>query len=166
MVLGETDEVVNKKIKAALAADIVPVLLVGECNRGDDRKQVLETQLTADLADLTTEQIPKVLITYEPVWAISTNQGPEPSTTFVSKVVLVKPDTPENTLEALTIIQKFLLTSYQLPITSYQLLYGGSINSKNIADFLKHPEISGAVIGGASLRKDEFAKILELASEL
>jgi len=151
--IGETDEVINKKIKAVLAADIIPVLLVGERNRGDDRKQILEQQLTADFDGLTAEQVSKILITYEPIWAISTMPGAEP-------------DDPENTLSALEIIREFIMRNFQFPISNLQLLYGGSLNSENIADFLKHPEISGAVIGGASLKKEEFGKILEMASNL
>ncbi|MBI2670210.1 MAG: triosephosphate isomerase [Candidatus Yanofskybacteria bacterium] len=162
--IGETDEVINKKIGAALGAGVTPVLLVGERNRGDDRKQVLETQLTADLAGLTADQVGKVLITYEPVWAISTTPGAEP-------------DTPENTLEAIKIIQELLGfgLAYSAEVASaakagqvsgFRFLYGGSINKKNVADFLKYPEIFGAVIGGASLRKKEFGDVLKIVSSL
>ena len=149
--IGESDEIINKKIKAALDADIVPVLLAGEKNREDNRKAVLEQQLAADLVGLTPDQISKVLITYEPVWAISTQPGSEP-------------DTPENAIEAIQVIKNFLAISYKLSAAS--CLYGGSVNKDNAADFLKHPEISGAVIGGASLRKEEFAKILETTNEI
>ncbi len=129
----------------------MPVLLVGEKNREDDRRQILEKQLSADLEDLDSGQISKVLIAYEPVWAISTTPGAEP-------------DTPKNTLEAIKIISEFLTTHYSLPTT--HCLYGGSVTEKNIADFLSHPEISGAVIGGASLRKDEFAEMLTIVSKI
>ncbi len=149
--IGETDEVINKKIKAALAAGITPVLLVGERNRGDDRKKILEDQITADLNGLNAGEVSKILITYEPVWAISTAPGAEP-------------DTPENTLGAIKIIKDFLAISYKLSATG--CLYGGSVNEKNVADFLKYPEISGAVIGGASLHKQEFAEISKIAATL
>mgnify|MGYP001595873619 CR=1 FL=1 len=149
--IGETDEVINKKIKAVLEADIVPVLLVGEKSRGDNRRQILEKQLSLDFEGLDSGQISKILVAYEPVWAISANPGAEP-------------DTPENTLEAIKIIKTFLTTNYQLPTTHF--LYGGSVTEKNIADLLSHSEISGAVIGGASLRKDEFADILKIVSEI
>lgn len=149
--IGETDETINKKIKSALGAQITPVLLVGERNKGDDRKQVLEKQLSADLDGLIADQISRTLIAYEPVWAISTKPGAEP-------------DTPENTLKALKIISEFLSINYKLETRNY--LYGGSVNEKNVADFLSHPEISGAVIGGASLRKDEFVEILRIISEI
>ena len=149
--IGETDEIINKKIKAALEADIVPVLLVGEKNREDDRAGALEKQLAANLEGLTPSDIGNILIAYEPVWAISTNPGAEP-------------DRPENTIEAIRIINDFLARSYG--VEPKTCLYGGSINEKNAVDFLKNPEISGAVIGGASLRKEEFAEILRIVTEL
>jgi len=143
-VLKENDEMINKKIKACLRADITPVLLVGE-REGENREEILASQLAQDLKDLTAEEISKILFTYEPVWAISTNPG-------------AKPDTPENTLEAIRFIKKITKTE--------KCLYGGSVNEKNIVDFLQHQEISGAVVGGASLRKEEFAKMLKLVSSL
>ncbi len=149
--IGETDEMINKKIKTALEAGIVPVLLVGEKNREDNRRQVLEKQLSLDLDGLDSGQISKILIAYEPVWAISTNPGAEP-------------DTPENTLEALKIISEFLSVNCKLETRNF--LYGGSVTAKNVADFLSHSEISGAVVGGASLRKNEFAEILRIVSEI
>ncbi len=149
--IGETDEMINKKTKTALEAGIVPVLLVGEKDREDDRRQVLEKQLSADLDGLDPGQISKVLIAYEPVWAISTTPGAEA-------------DTPENTLEALKVISDFLSKNCKLETGNF--LYGGSITAKNVADFLSHPEISGAVIGGASLRKDEFAEMLKISAQL
>lgn len=151
VVLGESDEVINKKIKVALESEIIPVLLVGERNRSDNRQAVLEQQLSADLAGLTAEQISKTLITYEPVWAISTQPD-------------AQPDTPENTLEAMKIIRDILGSKLQTPNSKF--LYGGSVNQNNVAGFLGHPEISGAVIGGASLRKEEFAEILQITAML
>jgi triosephosphate isomerase len=143
--------VINKKIKAALGAGIIPVLLVGERNRGDDRKQILEQQLAADLVGLSANEVSRALFTYEPVWAISTQPDAEP-------------DTSENALEAIDLIRNFLTSTYNLAPSTY--LYGGSVNSKNVASFLQHLEISGAVIGGASLRKDEFAEILEIVDNI
>ncbi|MGD0977121.1 MAG: triose-phosphate isomerase [Minisyncoccia bacterium] len=149
-VIGETDEEINKKIKAALLTDITPVLLVGE-REGENREEILRKQLSADLAGVSAPHLGKILFAYEPVWAISTNPN-------------AKPDTPENTLKAITFINNLLAISYKLPAIS--CLYGGSVNEKNIVDFLKHPEISGAVVGGASLRKEEFGKMLNLVSTI
>ncbi len=151
--LGETDEVINQKLKAALAAGVTPVLLVGERNKNDDRKTVLEEQLTKSFANLLTSGVRKVLIAYEPVWAISTNPDAEP-------------DIPENTLEAIRIIGQVLNSKFEILNSKLVYLYGGSVNKSNVADFLKHSEISGAVIGGASLRKEEFAEILKIVETL
>ena len=147
--MGESNEIINKKIKAALEAGITPVLLVGERNLGDDRRAVLEQQLAADLSGLSADQVTKILITYEPVWAISTQPG-------------AKSDTPESALGAIGIIKNFLDSRLQFLASSF--LYGGSVNKTNVVDFLKHPEISGAVVGGASLRKEEFTNILKQIS--
>lgn len=149
--IGESDEVINKKLKTALDAGITPILLMGERNRSDNREQVIAQQLIADLGGLVPDQVNKILFAYEPVWAISTNPGAEP-------------DTPENALEATKIIGDLLASNRH--ITNAACLYGGSVNADNIADFLKHPEIAGAVIGGASLKKEEFANILEIVSAL
>lgn len=148
-ILGETDELINKKIKAVLEAAMVPVLLVGEKEKGESRENILSEQLEKDLLGLSAEQAAKILFTYEPVWAISTNSGGQA-------------DTPENALTAIKIMDSFLIKNYQLKTINY--LYGGSVNEQNVADFLKYPEIGGAVIGGASLDADRFSKILEVTS--
>ncbi|MBI2057428.1 MAG: triosephosphate isomerase [Candidatus Yanofskybacteria bacterium] len=148
---GDTDETVNKKLKSALSVGIIPILLIGEQSKNDDRETVLEGQLVKDLAGLSDSEVKKVLIAYEPVWAISTNPNAEP-------------DKPENTLKAYKIINDFLFKNYSLE--SKAILYGGSVNQNNVADFLKYPEIFGAVIGGASLRKEEFGEVLKIVSGL
>lgn len=141
-IIGESDEVINKKIKAALKAGLIPVLLIGE-RVGENREEILTKQLDSDLAGLSKKEIESIIFAYEPVWTISTNPG-------------AKPDTPESALSAI----KFIMGK-----TGVQsCLYGGSVNENNIAEFLKYPEISGAVVGGASLRKEEFANMLKLIS--
>jgi len=145
--LGETDEIINTKIKTALAAGLTPILLVGERERADSRERAIADQLSLDLAGLPNSDVSKVMICYEPVWAISTNPNAEA-------------DKPENTLEAIGFISDFMFKAYNLkPETC---LYGGSITSANVVSFLSHPEIGGAIVGGASLNPDEFAKILNL----
>lgn len=153
-ILGETDEVINKKMKASLGAGIIPILLVGERERNDVREDVLVDQLSRDLKDIPADQARAVLVTYEPVWAISTGAGGIA-------------DTPGNALEAVKMIKK-IITKLFSPQTadSVKILYGGSVNQGNVAGFLFYPEISGAVIGGASLKKDEFSEILKIVNEL
>ncbi|MEX2053033.1 MAG: triose-phosphate isomerase, partial [Candidatus Paceibacterota bacterium] len=150
-VVGESDEVINKKIKAAIRADVAPILLVGERSREDDKGKVLEQQLSVDLAGLSKEEISKVLIAYEPVWAISTSDNAEA-------------DTPKKTLEAVRMIKKIISEKFQLDYGP--VLYGGSVNENNVVDFLKHEDVGGGVIGGASLRKEEFMHILKIVSEI
>ena len=149
-ILGESDEIINKKLKASLEVGIIPVLLIGE-RAGENREEIIASQLSKDLEGLSPEDISKVLFAYEPVWAISNQPG-------------ARPDTPENALEAIRFIGEYIFENWKLKIEN--CLYGGSVNEKNIADFLKHPEISGAVIGGASLRKEEFVNVLKLTSEI
>jgi len=152
-VMNETDEIINKKIKATLGDDMTPVLLVGEKKKGENKRQILSEQLMADLNGLSGADVEKTLFAYEPVWAISTNKNAEP-------------DIPENTLEAINIIEGFLLENFKVETKNLCFLYGGSVTDKNVADFLSHPQISGAVIGGASLQEKEFAKILKIVSAL
>lgn len=148
-IMRETDEMINKKVKAVLKNDLVPILAVGEKEKGDYKQDILIDQLSSDLKDLNAGQIAKIIIAYEPVWAIGTGDA----------------DTPENTLEAIKIIREILsrLASKEMTIP---ILYGGSVSSMNVADFLSHSEIAGALIGSASVDKEEFSKIIKIASEL
>src|SRR3989344_8137554 len=148
---GDTDEIVNQKLKIALESEVIPILLVGEKEKTENRETVLQKQLSSDLLNFLTSDVRKIIIAYEPVWAISTNPNGHA-------------DTPENALQAAGFINDFLTANYKLQTTNF--LYGGSVDRDNVADFLKYPEISGAVIGGGSLRKKEIATILKNASEL
>ncbi len=150
--LGEPDEVVNKKLKAALRNEMIPIVCIGEKTRGNDFKKFLESQVHKTFKNLTADEVGKCIIAYEPVWAISTNPG-------------ARPDTPESALESVHVIKDFLATNYLLH-TAPLFLYGGSVNSKNVADFLKEKEIDGVLVGGASVNKKEFVRILEIASRI
>ena len=134
--LGETDEMINKKLKASVRNGLASILAVGEKNKGDDREEILKSQLAADLNGIDPS---KVIIAYEPVWAIGSGDS----------------ETPEHTLEAAEIIKK---VAGDIPF-----LYGGSIDSKNVGDFVSRPEIAGVLVGGASLDKEEIKKIIEIS---
>lgn len=136
--LGESDDIVNKKLKLALAYNFIPIVCIGEKMRDENFRNFLEEQIKKTFAGLSTDQIKKCFIAYEPVWAISTNQG-------------AKLDTPEATSEAVNFIRK---------IANTKILYGGSVDSKNVSDFISLPEIAGVLVGGASINKEEFIKIL------
>ena len=165
--LGESDEVVNKKLKSALQNELIPIVCIGERTRlrpvlrqrlrrakqgfgGQTRdwKDFLRDQTMATFEGLTADEVGKCIIAYEPVWAISTNPS-------------ARPDTSQSALESMKIIKETLTFNFQLS-TLNLFLYGGSVNSKNAGDFLKEKEIDGVLIGGASVNKEEFVKVLQL----
>lgn len=139
--LGETDEIINKKLKAALRNDILPIVCIGEKSRSDNYKEFLKNQANKTFDGIDKEDIKKCLIAYEPVWAISSNPDS-------------RPDTPESALESITIIRETL--------DSDNFLYGGSVNSKNIYDFISKDEIKGVLVGSASVNREEFLKLLSV----
>jgi len=132
---------VNKKLKTALAGEFVPVVCVGEKERDNNYKEFLKNQIEATFSGISPDQIAKCLVAYEPVWAISTNPNS-------------KPDNPEQTLESISVIGEVLGENIRV-------LYGGSVTSSNAKDFVSLPEISGVLVGGASVRKEEFVEILK-----
>jgi len=149
--LGETNEVINKKMRAALKNGITPILAVGEKEKGDSVEKFLEDQLSTGLDGLSEEDISKIIIAYEPVWSIGTGNA----------------DDPEDTVKAVGIIKEIIGKIVGKEIAGkIPVLYGGSVNSKNVADFLSKPEIGGALVGGASLDKEEFLKVLNIVEKL
>jgi len=153
--LNETDEMINKKILASLKAGLKVILCVGEdlAIRRRGKKAVenfIEKQLEKDLRGLSKvkSQKSKVIVAYEPVWAISTSKSSHS-------------DTPEDALEIIKYIKSLVISQWSVVIP---VLYGGSADSKNIADFLKYKEINGALVGQASLKIGEVRKIIEIVS--
>ena len=150
---NDTDQVVNKKILAALSADIKPILCVGETleeNESGKTGQVITRQITAGLTDVSKEQMARIKIAYEPVWAIGTG----------------KAATPEG---ANQVIKEFIrdeigkITSPAIA-DGIPVLYGGSVKPGNASDFFAQPDIDGALVGGASLKAEDFIKITEAAA--
>ncbi len=168
--LAETDAMVNKKVLAALKAGLHVILCVGESKEVRRKgipaaKRFVERQLREDLSGINfppkadpplAENLkPKTFnlsIAYEPVWAISGGD-----TTHAA-------DDPKNAVEMIHFIKSLLPTTYYLPPT-VRVLYGGSVNAKNAASFLRQPEIGGALVGGASLKPREFLGILKAAEK-
>ncbi len=151
--LGETDEQINKKLQAVLAADMTPVLLVGEPEKSAARSDYLIDQLTRDLEGVSADDAQKILFCYEPVWAISTSRAAQSAQ-------------PQDVIEAIQEMKMILERRYTLHDSRYTILYGGSVNEQNLANFLRHPEISGAVVGGASLKAEEFSMMIEIVASL
>jgi triosephosphate isomerase len=148
-IFGETDEMINKKVKAALRHDLLPVLCVGETltqREAGDTTQVLTTQLLAGLEELDSGQIAKVTIAYEPVWAIGTG----------------KTATPEIAAEAHAVIRKEATGIFGEEFANnLRILYGGSVKPENVSSLMAQEEIDGALVGGASLDAKSFTAIVK-----
>lgn len=151
--LGEKDDMINKKLKSALKAGLTAILCVGERERGEDDEipSIVEDQLKKALGGVNKNQLKKIIIAYEPVWAISTMSGS-------------KPDTPDNAFRSSIFIRKVLADLYgRKAAGEVKIIYGGSVNSGNITAFIKEGKMDGGLVGGASLDHSEFIKIVELA---
>ena len=151
-VIGETDELINKKIVAALKAGLTPILCVGELleqRESGKTQEVVETQLSGSLAGLSAEDIQKTVIAYEPVWAIGTG----------------KTASPQQAQEVHADLRKLLSQRYN-PETAeiVRILYGGSVKPDNAAELLAQPDIDGALVGGASLNSESFQAIISAAN--
>ncbi len=148
----ETDELVNAKVKAALKHDISPILCIGEkleVREAGNHVEYTTDQLIAGLKGLKTEQVAKVVIAYEPVWAIGTGRVA----------------TPQDAQEVCGAIRAKLAEKYGQEIADgVRVLYGGSVKSGNIGDLVKQDDIDGALVGGASLDAEEFTKLSAMAA--
>lgn len=149
--IGESDEVVNKKLKAVLRNELIPIVCVGERVRDENFKDFLKEQVLATFAGLNDDEVARCIIAYEPIWAISTTSG-------------ARPDTPESALESVKLIQETLCSIFHIPYPIF--LYGGSITSANARAFLSMDGLDGVLIGGASVNKEEFVKILSITTSL
>lgn len=137
---GENSEIVNEKIQAALRHNISPIVCVGEHKKHAESYKDAAGELKKDLRGIDKADYSKMVVSYEPVWAIGTG----------------KAATPEYAAKAITLIRE--VVGLKTPI-----LYGGSVDSENIAGFTRRAEIDGALVGGASLKAKEFIKICENA---
>ncbi len=147
----ETDETVNKKLKAALRDGLTPIVCIGELlkeREAEETFKVLETQIQGALAGLGREDMEAVLIAYEPVWAIGTG----------------KVATPLEAQEAHAFIRKEIAKMFGSELaSSIRIQYGGSVKPDNIAGLMQQPDIDGALVGGASLDAKGFADIVKNA---
>lgn len=148
---GETDESVAKRVRAALDNDIVPIMCVGESLQERESGKTFDvvlTQLSNGLASVKREEAAKVVIAYEPVWAIGTG----------------KTATPEQAQEVHAAIRTRLAEIFGSEIAEQiRLQYGGSVKASNARELLGQKDIDGALVGGASLKADDFAAIIKAA---
>nr|HID59161.1 triose-phosphate isomerase [Desulfobacterales bacterium] len=145
---GETDETISKKIRAALDAELKPILCIGESLEERESNQtysVLDNQLERCLQGLTSDDIHNLTIAYEPVWAIGTG----------------KTATRDQVQGAHSHIRKRLKEKFGILVEkSLRILYGGSVKPENIKGLMSMPDVDGALVGGASLKAESFAGII------
>lgn len=152
-IFGESDELINLKLKSLLKNNIIPILCIGETleqRNSNQTNSVLELQINNAFKDLSIEEISKIVIAYEPVWAIGTGISA----------------TDEQAEDAHKFIRYFLISNYDKSLNKIKILYGGSLNDKNASTLLKMPNIDGGLIGGASLKVNSFVEIINIAKSL
>ncbi len=146
---GETNETVNKRIRAALKHDLTPIVCIGENLSEREAGQtfaVVGIQLEGSLAGLTPQEMEKIVLAYEPVWAIGTG----------------KTATPQQAQEVHAFIRGVLLKMFgNKTAEAVRIQYGGSVTPENIASLITQPDIDGALVGGASLKAPSFAAIVK-----
>ncbi len=148
---GETDLLINLKVKKAVVAGLVPIVCVGETLKERERgvtSQVVTSQIEGVLNGVTSDEMGGVVIAYEPVWAIGTGRNA----------------TPAQAQEVHTLIRSLLRNRFDVSVSDKTvILYGGSVKPDNAADLLRQDDIDGALVGGACLKADSFIPIIEAA---
>jgi triosephosphate isomerase len=154
-VLGETNTDINKKIKGVLSLGLTPILCVGDKERDENHEyyNFVKIQIEECLNGIQKNLIEKVIIAYEPVWALSTTPGR-------------KDATPADSHEMNIFIRKILVDKFGIKTEMPKIIYGGSINEKNISNFLTNGDIEGVLIGGASLDPKKFLEIINLTEKI
>ena len=148
---NESDETVNLKVKAALAHDLIPIMCCGETlqqREQGEMQRFIEGQIEAGLAGISKEEVENIVIAYEPIWAIGTG----------------KTATVEQAQEVCALIRRKLEALYDIKTADkISILYGGSVKSGNVGELTSSLDIDGGLVGGASLKADEFTKIITTA---
>lgn len=148
---NETDETVNLKVKAALAHDLIPIMCCGETlqqREQGEMQRFIEGQIEAGLDGISKEKVENIVIAYEPIWAIGTG----------------KTATVEQAQEVCALIRRKLEALYDIKTADkISILYGGSVKSGNVGELTSSLDIDGGLVGGASLKADEFTKIITTA---
>lgn len=150
-IFNESDSLINKKIKKAISSGLKPIFCVGESLEQREKgvtKDIIKTQVTEGLKDISTEEIKTLIIAYEPVWAIGTGKNA----------------TPEQAQEVHEFIRSLIKEKYSDGAAENMIIqYGGSVKPDNAKDLLSQQDIDGALVGGASLKADSFLGIIRAA---
>jgi len=150
-IIGETDELVNKKVTAAIAGGLLPIFCVGELleeRKASQTEEVVNRQIRKGLAGLSAAKVSAVTIAYEPVWAIGTGLTA----------------TPQQAQEVHDLIRKLIGEMYDGQLSKeVRILYGGSVKPDNAAELMAQKDVDGLLVGGASLDANDFAKIVRAA---
>jgi triosephosphate isomerase len=151
-VIGETDELINKKIAAAILGGLLPIFCVGELieeRKASRTEEVVTRQVKKGLAGLSAEKVSAATVAYEPVWAIGTGLTA----------------TPQQAQEVHALIRKLLGQMYDTKLAQeIRILYGGSVKPDNAAELMRQQDIDGLLVGGASLNADDFVAIIQAAT--
>jgi len=150
--IGETDELINKKISAAITSGLLPIFCVGELleqREAGKTAQVVTRQIKEGLAGLTAEKVLAVTIAYEPVWAIGTGVNA----------------TPDQAQQVHAMIRELLADMYDNSLAGQmRIQYGGSAKPANTAELMACPDVDGLLVGGASLKADDFATMIKIVA--
>lgn len=153
-IFHESNELINKKVKAALTYSLKPILCIGETleeRQAGKMEAVCQTQLFESLKELTEKEMDQIVVAYEPVWAIGTG-------------INASVEDADNTI---TFVRQCISNKYGEKIgNTIRIQYGGSVKSNNALDYFKQANIDGALIGGASLKADSFYSIVKTAAEV
>jgi len=150
-IFGETDQIINKKIKKALSSGLKPIFCVGETleeRETDKTEKVIEKQVVDGLAGITAEEMKGIIVAYEPVWAIGTGRNA----------------TPQQAEDVHVFIRTLIMKLYSEEVADGTIIqYGGSVKPDNSKELLSMPNIDGALVGGACLKADSFIEIIKSA---
>jgi len=148
-IFGETDDMINRKVKKALSSGLHVILCIGELLEEREARKtesVVEGQLDGGLKDLSETDLGKITLAYEPVWAIGTG----------------KTATPDQAQEVHAFIRNWIQNKYGSSVSeNIRIQYGGSVKPENAKELLEQPDIDGALVGGASLKADSFSAIIK-----
>jgi len=153
--IGESNQDINKKIKASLVAGLIPILCVGESIRDENHSyfNFIKTEMEECLIGISKNSMAKIIIAYEPIWAISSTPNRQDAT-------------PDDSREMAIFIRKILADKFGSEAGRTRIIYGGSVNEKDAKDFLKDGGVEGLLIGRASLSAKKFTGIIKTCEVL